>query len=338
VAPGTFVATDLIDVRCSTAPDRPPVRALLHLGSAQVEARVRPLDARTWRLRLHRPLPLHVGDVGLLRDPGRRAVLTGVTVLDVLPPALTRRGAARRRAQALAAVDGRPDLAGELARRGVVAREQLVAMGVPPGAASDRWLVDPAHARALAVRLTELVTQHDADHPLDRGLPLEAARTLLDLPSTDVVRLVLPESLVVRGGRVTDAADQPDRLPPGVAAAVAVLVEELVGDGGVQAAEASRLDQLGLDHRAVAAAVRAGALVDLGGVLVAPAAVRAALGRLTDLPEPFTVAQARDAWQTSRKVAVPLLERLDRDGLTRRLTDGTRVLMPAAAGRGTLEA
>jgi selenocysteine-specific elongation factor len=47
---------------------------------------------------------------------------------------------------------------------------------------------------------------------------------------------------------------------------------------------------------------------------------------LTTLPAPFTVSQARAALGTSRRVAVPLLEMLDRDGVTESSPDGTRRL------------
>jgi selenocysteine-specific elongation factor len=47
---------------------------------------------------------------------------------------------------------------------------------------------------------------------------------------------------------------------------------------------------------------------------------------LADLPEPFTLSEARRALGTTRRVAVPLLELLDRRGITARLPDDTRRL------------
>ena len=40
----------------------------------------------------------------------------------------------------------------------------------------------------------------------------------------------------------------------------------------------------------------------------------------------YTAIQARQAWGTSRRVAVPLMEWLDRQGATQRLPDNTRRL------------
>ena len=88
--------TDLVDVRLAGDPvGELPADADLHVGSAAVPARVRPLGADTARLRLARPLPLRVGDRALLRDPGRHHVAGGVTVLDVAPPPLRPPGRGR---------------------------------------------------------------------------------------------------------------------------------------------------------------------------------------------------------------------------------------------------
>ena len=47
---------------------------------------------------------------------------------------------------------------------------------------------------------------------------------------------------------------------------------------------------------------------------------------LAELPQPFTLSQARQLWGTSRRVAVPLMEWLDARGITERLPDRTRRL------------
>ena len=80
-------------------PGQLPKSVTVHVGSARVVARVRPLGAGLARLSLTDPLPLHVGDRILLRDPGSRRngsfpSIAGAIVLDVAPPALARRGAA----------------------------------------------------------------------------------------------------------------------------------------------------------------------------------------------------------------------------------------------------
>ncbi|HJR40037.1 MAG TPA: SelB C-terminal domain-containing protein, partial [Nocardioidaceae bacterium] len=48
----------------------------------------------------------------------------------------------------------------------------------------------------------------------------------------------------------------------------------------------------------------------------------------------FTTSQARVRLGTSRRVALPLLDHLDRSGRTRRLPDDRRTLLPRAEGVG----
>jgi selenocysteine-specific elongation factor len=73
--------------------------------------------------------------------------------------------------------------------------------------------------------------------------------------------------------------------------------------------------------------VRSGQLIRVGeGVYLAPDIEAAARARLSAIPAPFTLSQARQAWGTSRRVAVPLMEWLDAQGVTVRLPDNTRRL------------
>jgi len=60
--------------------------------------------------------------------------------------------------------------------------------------------------------------------------------------------------------------------------------------------------------------------------VLAPGADEQAAGILAGLTAPFTTAQARQALGTTRRVAIPLLEYLDRAGVTERLADDRRRL------------
>ncbi|GAB3807313.1 selenocysteine-specific translation elongation factor [Micromonospora zhanjiangensis] len=331
LTPGRFRQTDLVDVRLAgDPPDRLPTGAMLHVGSAAVPVRLRPLGPDTARLRLARRLPLRVGDRALLRDPGRRALVGGLVVLDVVPPPLRRRGAAAARSAELAGLTGRPDEAAELRRRGLVRRADLERMGVPVGTApvTGDWHADPAQWRALGHRLGEVVDRYARDHPLDPGVPVETVRQLLDLPDRALVAPLVAPPLRLAGGRVF-AGDRAPDLPAPVAAALARITADLA-DRPFLAPEAARLAQVGLGPREIGAAVRAGALVRLADtVVLLPAALDEAVRTLAALPQPFTLSAARQALDTTRRVAVPLLELLDRRGATRRLPDGTRLLAPA---------
>ncbi|MEU7844930.1 selenocysteine-specific translation elongation factor [Micromonospora sp. NPDC049114] len=328
LTPGRFHHTDVIDVRLTGDPAADlPATLTLHVGSAAVPVRVRPLGADTVRLRLARPLPLLVGDRALLRDPGRHHVAGGVRVLDVAPPPLSRRGAAAARAAVLADLDGRPDLAGELRRRRLVRAGALRRMGVPVQATpvAGDWLADPAHWRRLGEQLTDEVGRYAREHPLEPGMPVDALRQRLALPDRALVEALIRPPLRVHAGRIGTAAV--DTLPEPVARAVQRVRAEYA-DRPFRAPEADRLVDLGLGPREIGAAVRAGALLRLADtVVLLPDALDAAVTVLAALPQPFTLSAARQALDTTRRVAVPLLELLDRRGATRRLPDDARVVV-----------
>ncbi|SCF15792.1 selenocysteine-specific translation elongation factor [Micromonospora chokoriensis] len=336
LTPGRFHRTDLVDVRLTGDPAADlPATLTLHVGSAAVPVRVRPLGPDTVRLRLARPLPLLVGDRALLRDPGRHHVTGGVRVLDVAPPPLARRGAAAARAQVLAELDGRPDLAGELRRRRLVRAGTLLRMGVPVPTGRDGpawaasvagdWLADPEHWRRLGERVTEEVARYARDHPLEPGMPVDALRQRLALPDRVLVEALVRPPLRIHAGRVGTASV--DALPEPVARAVQRVRAEY-GDRPFRAPEADRLVDLGLGPREIGAAVRAGALLRLAdNVVLLPDALDGAVRVLAGLPQPFTLSAARQALDTTRRVAVPLLELLDRRGATRRLPDDARIVV-----------
>jgi selenocysteine-specific elongation factor len=327
LTPGVFRATSLVDVELRGEPGPAlPAEVVLHIGSAAAAARTRPLAGAAVRLRLAAPLPLRVGDRLLLRDPGARRVL-GADVLDVAPPELHRRGAARARAADLSGQGtGIAGAAADLARRRVVRAADFAAMGwpVPPGAtAVGPWLLAAGLAENLSARLPDVVRRYRRLRPLEAGPPLEVVRQALDLPGTDVVAAVVRAPLALRDGRVVEASAG---LPPEVQRAVDRLRARLAEDP-FAAPEAGELAAAGLGPRELAAAVRDGQLLRIAdGVYLAPGVEEPGRARLGGLPQPFTLSQARQAWGTSRRVAVPLAEWLDARGVTERLPDNTRRL------------
>lgn len=307
-----------------------PRNPTLHLGSAAVTVRVRPLGEDTVRLSPRRPLPLHVGDHGLLRDPGTHRVPAGVTVVDVRPPPLHRRGAARRRAAELRTVPDVPDGGSELRRRGCLRTEELIAMGAhpPPDACrAGDWLLDGDHRAVLAERLRDLVDQHEHDHPVDGGMTREAARRALELPAPELLAPVL-DAAKAHGVDEHDGKLGRGRteLPTAVRHALNTVTERLTEDP-FAAPTADELGELGLGAAELAAANRTGALLKVApGIYLLPEAPRLALDRLSALPAPFTLSQARRALATTRRVAVPLVELLARRRDLENLPDGTHRL------------
>jgi selenocysteine-specific elongation factor len=354
---GRWTMTKLADVRLAVPRGlRLPPDITVHIGSARMLARLRlfgplPDSAGTAiaRLTLREPLPLHVGDRLLLRDPGSAGVtILGATVLDVAPPALARRGAAAAAGRELAAWPDVPAVADLLRRHGLLRASAVAAMGVtgslPAPVTGSGWLADPARWGELRRQLAEMVAAHARRDPLAIGLPPEAARAALRLPDRALV-----EALARPGAPGTAPGDAPSRvrldggylylgdpqkplqsqrtqsaLPPQVMAGVRAVLADLAG-APFMAPEAGRLRELGLDGRAIGAAARAGLLLRVAEqIVLAPGAEAEAARALAGLSQPFTTAEARQALGTTRRVAIPLLEHLDRAGITQRLPDDRR--------------
>ncbi|MBI5340624.1 MAG: SelB C-terminal domain-containing protein [Mycolicibacterium rufum] len=314
--PGAWRDTAEIDVALRAA-GKLHERLVLHIGSSGVPVHVRPLGEAGARLRLSRPLPLRIGDIGLLRDPGEHRIAAGIEVLDVAPPALRRRGDARARAEDLATGQVRPPVCA----RG----KDLRAMGFDAtGERVGEWVVDPTWWTQRRTLMTAAVQRWWDGHDIAAGMPTEELRRELQLPALDLVSaLAAGTGLEVADGRIRRPGTA---LPERVEKAVRTLEDRLAAEP-FRAPEADELTELRLGPKELAAAVRAGRLVRIAdGVVLGPDVYDRAAAALADVAQPFTVAEAKRALLTTRRVAVPLLEALDARGLTRRRPDGSRDL------------
>src|ERR1700722_20350736 len=324
---GRWTMTKLADVRLAVPPAlRLPPEIPVPIGSARILARLRvlgplpdPGGTVSARLTLREPLPLHVGDRLLLRDPGSAGVtILGATVLDVTPPALVRRGAAAAAGRELAGWPDVPAAADLLRRHGLLRASAVTAMGVtgslPAPVTATGWLADPARWSELRHKLAETVAAHARRDPLAIGLPPEAARAALRLPDRALVEALArpgdaPSRVWLDGGdpRPGDPQKtlqpQPTQpaLPPQVMSGVRAVLADLAG-APFMAPEAGRLRELGLDGRAIGPAARAGLLLRVAEqVVLAPGAAAEAARALAGLPQPFTAAEARQALGTTRR-------------------------------------
>ncbi|QGK70474.1 selenocysteine-specific translation elongation factor [Allosaccharopolyspora coralli] len=311
-------------------PERLHRHLVLHVGTADVPVHVRPLGAHTARLLLEASLPLRVSDTGLLRDPGEHRIAAGFRVLDVDPPSISGRGLARRRGALLAALAARRDpvtaLAEDrLARLGQVRAAEFRVTGLPvPGSEVEGWQVDTETWIRTADRARAVLTRWDADHGLAAGMPIDELRRELDMPSRDLAaRLAENAGFTVVDGRVRSPSEQ-DALPRAVEDAVRIVERGLAADP-FRAPEAEELARFGLGTKELAAAVRLGRLTRVAdGVVLGPGALSRAAEVLAGLDGEFSVSEAKRALDTTRRVAIPLLEQLDAQGITERITDTAR--------------
>jgi len=302
-------------------------------------------------------------DPGAATDRATGRPVFGATVLDVAPPRLRGTGAAAAAQRELESWPEPPQAADLLRRHRLLRSSAASAMGLTalPTPVRGDWLADPAHWHHLRQRLAVVVAANSRRDPLAPGLPVDAARSELGLADRGLVEalaawrdgLDAAEVVHLRGGYL-QLGNVPDRgepatpmgaaqarpqsvtpssasagapgLPSRVVEAVQALLAEMA-DAPFSAPDSERLRELGLDARAAAAAERAGLLRRLPGNVVLPADATTQAARiLAELPQPFTASEARQALRSSRRVVIPLLEWLDREGVTRRLPDDRRTM------------
>jgi selenocysteine-specific elongation factor len=337
---GRWHTTRILDVRLNLAlsVEHLPARAVLHVGTLAVPVHVRPLGSDTARLTMPRELPLLAGDRAVLRDPGRHVVAAGVEVLDADPPELRRRGAARQRAAEL--TGGRPAPLDEITRRRAVTREHLTALGIEVPDDADLhehsgWVIIDGAWQDWVAAAPDLVVRWAAQHPLDPAMPRTALAQRLGLPDEVLLGPVLAAAgLAEGGGRV--AANLAVTLGPAEQAVRAL--ESRLFARPFDAPDRDELHALRLGHRELAAAEKAQRLLRIDAhIVLLPDAPARAVERLRTLPQPFTTSEARQVLDTTRRVAIPLLEFLDAFGHTRRDADGSRVVLDPSARARTAE-
>ena len=357
-APGTLVATSMCDVLVSVLGDAAPLRAdervRVHAGSAERLARVRLLGAESIgagksgvaQLRLELPAVMARGDRLVMRRYSPAATIAGARVLDPLPP----KRSARDRpwlvgAAALAEDDvagavclmleeaggaGRPldDLAAATGRP--VAGLETMAAGSEVVRAGRR-LVAAAPFAAVTARATAALEAFHAASPLAAGMPRkELARAVQQPAEGEVFAAVLGaldaagavaregERLRLAGHSVRFSAPE-ERLRGLIEAAATA-----AGLRGITRAELLAVDP---DHTAVERVSQAmrvkGTLRPVGNdalVHCAPLeSLKAAVRRNVRVGGKLDVAELKEMTGLSRKYAIPLLEFLDRERVTRRI-------------------
>lgn len=321
--PDGWALSDVIDVRllAEKAECELPLHPIMHMGATTHAVRVRPLDAQHVRLSLDAVLPMRVGDRVILRDPGNRRIW-GAHVLDPLPPALRRRGAATARGAALAVMAATANREQEVQNRGIVATSTLRKLGVPAAELPDEpWLMSSERRQREQERLRQLVKHHSAD-PLTAGITVDAAKKHLNLPDAGLIEELIQAPLRIIDGRIR--AREPESLPQKLEQALAILEADFIA-APFQAPTADRLRELGLTSKDIGAAVSAKRIIQPEpGIVLPPDAAQRAYELLSQLPQPFTTSQARQQLDSTRRVAIPLLDYLDRNRCTKRLPDDRR--------------
>lgn len=291
----------------------------VHIGAGDWPAQVRPIDAETALIRVSGHVPLVCGDRFILRDAGRRAVVGGGRVLDPSPN--PRSKAARRSAADIRpAMDGGMDALADalLEARGIASAADLLAWsggGTPSqGTRIGPILLHQAKQLELEARAVRLVTSHHADFPLREGIPKAQLATALGIPLEVVDAIVGASSALVADASFIATADHRPTLQPDQVADWERVRSGLLGAGLTPPKGSEVLPEEELRH----ILIRRGDLTAVGEFLYLPETLAGVEPILRELPQPFTVAEAKEALVISRKHAVPLMEWCDASGLTRR--------------------
>ena len=356
--PQRLAATRFADVRVRVLPAAPRPLAhgtvvAFHSGTMETLARVRLLDRETIppgadglaQLLLVKPVCLSKGDLFIIRQLSPACTLGGGEVLDPYPPRHKR--FAHDVIAALATLErGSPDdvVLQALRQREPCTRAEIA--GVLPHTAAEideilarllgaelavdlgRSLYSAAGWTEITARVTALLQGFHERYPLRNGQGKEEVRRQLGLHSrvfNEVIQRLSADEAVAEeqgalrlfGFRIGLDARQEETAN----ALLAALEREPFAPPSL--AEVRKTLALDEDFLTVLAAQ--GRIIRLDTDLVysrkayaqAVARVREFLGR----EGRATVAQVRDAFGTSRKYVLPLLEQMDRDGVTRRHGD-----------------
>ncbi len=365
VPPGAIVPTRRFDAAierlASAGALKQGTRVRFHHGTAEILGRVSlsDPDGADVRIRLETPAVLVRGDRFILRAYSPPTTIAGGEVLDPQPPrAGIRTDAGRARFQRIAAGVAIDTLAAALVaesgvagfprtslwtRAGVAPQnaDALVARLEAGGAAEDLGdvLVAPAALDALAQDVLRDLQAHHAAQPLSAGMPREELRSKRFARAHDAVFGAVLDRLAASGrvaGRDRVAlSSHRVQLSPDEERARATLVR-LFADAGLRPPLASEVPQAAalepaLADRMIKLLLRERLLTKIDELVFhtdALARLKADVLRLKAAggTARVDVASFKEKYGISRKFAIPLLEYLDRERVTRRQGD-TRVVL-----------
>lgn len=344
--------------------------ARVHLGSDEAPCRVRALEPESLapgasglvEIRTAAPIAAARGDRVILRRPSPSTTLGGGVVLD--PAWRPRRGTARRKALGGLAREHEAVLTwvDEAGHRGALAERLAPRLGLAPVETARRLealvgegrmvrlpvspprYVTIAAWKRLAARATRVLEAYFSEHRLAEGMP--RAELMQRLLGSDQGLAPVLLSLLARQGLVEVEEDRVR--PPGRKAGTTRDEDRLI-NRALRAIEEAGLtvpspNELA-DRLNAKPAILEGILKLLverrevirlpSGLLTSAKAIDAIVASLrADGWTEFSIPAFKERLGITRKWAVPLLEHLDKVGITRRVGD-LRQLLPAPASRST---
>jgi selenocysteine-specific elongation factor len=351
-------ASRIVDVMVSRSPRLPPkTRPLKHGAAVRVHHGTANFGASVFfessealraggnavaQIRLEAPAFIFAGDRFVIRDASEQNTLGGGVVLD--PDASVRnfRSAAQREflaKRAQAPHDAGVFAATEIARDRAVKRSALLVKSL---FSADEIAESVTSANAIvhgelvfaAKWWTEVLQQAETiidlqhtTHPNHAGLALSELRQAFapELPLPEIFDVLASELYFngfVRSGDAIARATHRPTLPPQLQSAARKIRDAIAAKKPPSCAE---LAPDATSQQALRFLRDRGELVDLTGEVVLATdqfmKMREAIVAFLRKNNSGTVSELRQFLGTSRRVIIPFLERLDRDGVTRRIAD-----------------
>lgn len=354
--PGVLRPARRLDVRIELLPDAPPLKHRMpvhfHSGTAEVEAEVRlfedhalaPGGGGVARLHLAEPVLVLPGDRFIVRMFSPVVTIAGGEILDIDPPERLRRAASRARLELLA--ENRlltlvREIPGGLSVSELVTRTgwtegEIAERTQPPLVRLEQpspWLLDAEWVKAKQAICRERLAEFHRLQPLLPGMAAELLRSQVfpNIPmaivdhcwASDPAVAVSGELLRLQSHKIslkTDEAEAIGKLEGvfrGAGLAVPALSEALRGSG-IDPGRARNLLQILLREKKL---VRVS--MDLVYHAEAISLLKSELSQRRG--RRFGVGEFKEWTGVSRKYAIPLLEYLDRERVTRR--DGEQRLV-----------
>jgi selenocysteine-specific elongation factor len=349
-------SSTMVDVLVSRSPRLPaktkpikngrPIR--FHHGSAHFSARVffsdreelRVTEAAIAQLRFEAPVFVFAGDHFVIRDASEQNTLAGGVVLDPDSMARKFRSASQREfleKRADAPNDAQVFVATQIARDRVVRRDALlekssfsaeeIAESIKTVNAVERgsFLIEFEWWSEVLRHAADTIDREHKEHPNHPGIAVSRLREAILPP--EIIELVLTELCrtgFIRSGETIARETHRLSLPPQLQSAAARIRAALEAEKFDPPSRAE-LAPDATSQQALRFLRDHGDIVEINGELAIGSAefvkMRDAIIAFLSERRSAGASELRQLLGTSRRVIIPFLERLDRDGVTRRIGD-----------------
>jgi selenocysteine-specific elongation factor len=296
-----------------------------HVGTAHTPATIRQLHrSDAYLITLDEALPLAMGDRFILRDSGRQAVVGGGRVLE---PAPIKRPSMDELTLLEASVDSSADekATALLAVRRTAELSELAMSsggGVPvSGLRSGSMVLSPSASQQVRSATAERVEDYHARHPLRPGISKAELASQIEVALGIIDAILEDDDVFGEIDGFVRSLDFSNDLPPEIEVRWSNVKEDLE-----RSFDVPRMSAIELEDEVIHSLIRKGELVQVGTDLVLTSGqIEEVQTRIADLPDGFSVSEFKDEFGMTRRQAVPILEWLDKSGVTKRSGDGREV-------------